>query len=178
MQCMVERRKGGETGVQAVQMIEGDAVWKSGDDGTISKELLTSALSRSDTPLGLTIVDGRTQDLVGKGELPKLVKKPAAYLIEYRDGLKATLLMLNGAVKDFNFAARVKGKGVHVDAVLSDAGAERHLFGVPREQDRRDVRDGEGAVSGGADAAGERHARSCLTRGSTARSAWRRRIST
>jgi hypothetical protein len=112
MQCMLERRKGGETGVRAVRMVEGAEVWKLIDDGTISKELLVSALSRSDTPQGQTIVDGRTQDLVGKGQLPKLVEKPAAYLIEYRDGLKATLLMLNGAIKDFNFAARVKGKGV------------------------------------------------------------------
>lgn len=32
--------------------------------------------------------------------------------LEYRDGLRATLLMLNGAVKDFTFAARVKGAGV------------------------------------------------------------------
>jgi hypothetical protein len=112
MQCMLERRKGGESGVAAVQMIEGDAVWKAGEDGRYSKELLTAALSRSDTPQGQTLVDGRTQDLVGKGELPKLVKTPAAYFIEYRDGLKATLLMLNGAVKDFTFAARVKGAGV------------------------------------------------------------------
>ena len=79
------------------------------DEGRYSKELLTAALSRSDTPLGLTVTDGRTQDLVASGELPKLVKKPAAYFIEYRDGLKATLLMLNGALKDFNFAARVAG---------------------------------------------------------------------
>jgi hypothetical protein len=112
LQCMLERRKGGESGVSAVQMIEGDAVWKAGEEGRYSKELLTSALSRSDTPQGQTIVDGRTQDLVAKGELPKLVKTPAAYFIEYRDGLKATLLMLNGAVKDFTFAARVKGAGV------------------------------------------------------------------
>jgi hypothetical protein len=112
MQCMLERRKGGETGVRAVRMVEGDEVWKLIDDGTISKELLVSALSRSDSPQGQTIVDGRTQDLVGKGQLPKLVEKPAAYLIEYRDGLRATLLMLNGAIKDFNFAARVKGKGI------------------------------------------------------------------
>jgi hypothetical protein len=112
MQCMLERRKGGESGVAAVQMIEGDAVWKAGEDGRYSKELLTAALSRSDTPQGQTLVDGRTQDLVGKGELPKLVKTPAAYFIEYRHGLKATLLMLNGAVKDFTFAARVKGAGV------------------------------------------------------------------
>ena len=33
MQCMLERRKGGETGVKAVQLIEGDAVWKAGDAG-------------------------------------------------------------------------------------------------------------------------------------------------
>ena len=112
LQCMIERRKGGETGVSAVQMIEGDAVWKAGEAGRYSKELLVSALSRSDTPQGQTIVDGRTQDLVAKGELPRLVKNPAAYFIEYRDGLKATLLMLNGAVKDFTFAARVKGTGV------------------------------------------------------------------
>ncbi|MEP6914143.1 MAG: hypothetical protein ABJC89_00795 [Acidobacteriota bacterium] len=112
LQCMVERRKGGETGVRAVQMIQGDAVWTAGDAGRYPRDLLVSALSRSDTPQGQTIVDGRTQDLVAKGELPRLVKSPAAYFIEYRDGLKATLLMLDGAVKDFTFAARVKGVGV------------------------------------------------------------------
>lgn len=112
LQCMVERRKGGETGVKAVQLIENDEVWKAGEAGRWSKDLLTAALSRSDTPQGLTVKDGRTQDLVQNGELPKLVKNPWAYCIEYADGLKATLLMLNGAVTDFNFAARVKGSGI------------------------------------------------------------------
>jgi hypothetical protein len=112
LQCMLERRKGGETGVRAVQMIEGDAVWKAADEGRYSRELLVSALSRSDSPQGQTVVDGRTQDLVAKGELPRLVKTPAAYFIEYRDGLKATLLMLTGAVKDFTFATRIKGSGI------------------------------------------------------------------
>jgi len=64
MQCMLERRKGGETGVKAVQLLEGDDVWVAGKAGRWSKDLLTSALSRSDTPLGLTILDGRNQDLV------------------------------------------------------------------------------------------------------------------
>jgi len=108
LQCMVERRRGGETGVKAVQLVQGDAVWKALGEGRFSKELLTAALSRSDTPLGLTVTDGRTQDLVASGELQKLAKAPAAYFIEYRDGLKATTLMLDGAVKDFNFAARLK----------------------------------------------------------------------
>ena len=109
MQCMVERRRGGETGVAAVQMLEGDEVWEAGEEGRWSKELLESALSRSDSPKGLTEEDGRTQDLVGSGEVRRLVEKPVAYFIEYTDGLRATLLMLNGAVQDFTFAARLEG---------------------------------------------------------------------
>jgi len=92
-----------------VQLIEGEAVWKAGEEGRYSKELLAAALSRSDTPLGLTVTDGRTQDLVSSGELRKLARNPAAYFIEYQDGLKATMLMLDGVVKDYNFAARLKG---------------------------------------------------------------------
>jgi hypothetical protein len=107
MQCMLERRRGGERGVKAVQLLEGDDVWAAGRTGRWSRELLSSALSRSDTPLGLTLLDGRTQDLVASGVLPQLVKNPAAYCIEYTDGTRATLLMLNGAVMDFNIAVRL-----------------------------------------------------------------------
>ena len=109
LQCMVERRRGGETGVRAVQLIEGDAVWRAGEEGRWSRELLEAALSRSDTPCGLPEEDGRTRDLLGAGELPGLAENPAAYFIEYRDGLRATLLMLNGAVRDYCFAARMNG---------------------------------------------------------------------
>jgi hypothetical protein len=38
------------------------------------------------------------------------VREPAAYFIEYVDGTRATLLMLNGALRDYNFAARIRGK--------------------------------------------------------------------
>ncbi len=109
MQCMIERRRGGETGVKAVQLIEGEAVWKAGEKGLWSKALLEAALSRSDSLQGLTVRDGRPQDLAHNGELPRLVRNPAAYLIEHRDGLRTTLLMLDGAVADFTFAARVAG---------------------------------------------------------------------
>jgi hypothetical protein len=109
MQCMVERRRGGETGVRSVQLIEGEEVWKAGEEDRWSRELLEAALSRSDTPLGLTEQDGRTQDLLGSGELQRLASDPAAYFMEYNDGLVATLLMLNGAVRDFCFAARLQG---------------------------------------------------------------------
>ncbi|MSR60484.1 MAG: hypothetical protein EXS05_23060 [Planctomycetaceae bacterium] len=109
MQCMVERRKGGETGVKSVQMLEGDAVWKAGEEGRWSRRLLEAALSRSDSLQGDSERDSRPQDLANNGELPKLVKEPAAYLIERNDGLRTTLLMLNGALQDFTFAAQLKG---------------------------------------------------------------------
>ena len=114
MQCMVERRKGGETGVAAVQLIDGDAVWEAGEKGVWSHELLEAALSRSDTPCGLTLEDGRTQHLLRTGELRRLVENPSAYFIEYKDGLRGTLLMLNGAVRDYCFAARLKDAPVPV----------------------------------------------------------------
>jgi hypothetical protein len=106
MQCMMERRKGGEKGVKSVQLLEGDAVWS---DARWSKELLRSALSRSDNLKGATVTDGRTQDMVGTGVLPQIVKNPWAYFIEYRDGTKATMMMLSDAVADFNIAVKVKG---------------------------------------------------------------------
>src|SRR5580693_525602 len=110
LQCMMERRKGGERGVKSVQLIQGDAVWKAGEQGRWSKELLRSALSRSDNLKGATVTDGRTQDMVGTGVLPGLVKDPWAYFIEYRDGTKATMLMLSDAVNDFTIAVKLKGK--------------------------------------------------------------------
>jgi hypothetical protein len=110
MQCMLERRKGGERGVKAVQFIEGDGVWRTAEEGRWSKEMLRAALSRSDNLKGLSVTDGRTQDMVGTGVLPQLVKNPWAYFIKYRDGTKATLLMLTDAVGDFTFAVKLKGQ--------------------------------------------------------------------
>jgi hypothetical protein len=109
LQCMVERRGDGETGVRAVQLIEGDEVWRAGEDGRWSRRLLEGALARSDSRSGVALSDGRPQDLAHSGELEQLVEQPSAYFIEYNDGFRATLLMLNGAVQDYTFAAQVRG---------------------------------------------------------------------
>jgi hypothetical protein len=111
IQCMVERRKGGETGVKSVQLLEGDDVWDAGESGKWSKTLLSSAQSRSDALQGLTVMDGRPQNMVASGVLPQLVRNPAAYCIEYSDGTRATMLMLDGADADFTFASDVPGHG-------------------------------------------------------------------
>jgi hypothetical protein len=109
MQCMVERRQGGETGVKQVQLLTGDSVWNAGQQRRWSKDLLEAALSRSDSIQGLTAVDGRPQSLTESDELRRLARDPSAYFIDYVDGTHATLLMLDGAVADFTFAARLHG---------------------------------------------------------------------
>src|SRR5262249_41876890 len=88
MQCMLERRGNGETGVKAVQLMQGPGVWQAGKDGRWSRRLLEAALARSISRSGKSLIDGRTQDLTHSGELEELVAEPAAYLIEYRDGLR------------------------------------------------------------------------------------------
>ena len=119
MQCMIERRQGGESGVKAVQLIEGEAVWGTEKDGRWSMDLLEAALSRSDTPCGWPDEDGRTQDLIRTGELYRLVENPVAYLIEHRDGFNSVLLMLNGAVRDYCFAGRLNGQLVSTQFLLT-----------------------------------------------------------
>jgi hypothetical protein len=109
MQCMVERRKGGETGVKRVQLLDGDSVWQAGREGRWSRRLLEAALSRSDSIQGLSAADGRPQNLAANGELERLARQPSAYLIEYADGTHATLLMLNGVTADYTFAAQLRG---------------------------------------------------------------------
>ena len=39
LQCMIERRVGGETGVKSVQCLEGDDVWRARDAGQFSADL-------------------------------------------------------------------------------------------------------------------------------------------
>ncbi|MFM8289518.1 MAG: twin-arginine translocation signal domain-containing protein [Planctomycetaceae bacterium] len=54
MQCLVERRQGGETGVKSLQALRGDAVWQlleraSWNDGGLNPELFAACLARSQT---------------------------------------------------------------------------------------------------------------------------------
>lgn len=108
LQAMVERRRGGETGVGSVQWVGGQAVWRTGSSDRWSRELLQAAVARSDSLQGETLKDGRPRDLVDSGALPRLVEHPEACLVDYADGVRAAVLMLNGAVGDFTFAARLR----------------------------------------------------------------------
>lgn len=96
LQCFVERRRGGETGVRAVQCLEGPAVWEAAGKGLWSRELLDAALAK-----GKKVTPGRMEDLV---------KNPVACVVEYNDGFKASILALGGLVSEFLAAVRIKGQ--------------------------------------------------------------------
>ncbi len=117
LQCMVERRTKGQQGVKAVTCLEGDAVWKAGDDGLWSWELLEHALGRSDS-LNVGNVRDNCRHFLAPPNRPSFPKGPIAFHVEYRDGLKATVLMLNGHVDDTTFAARIEGEKKPVSTLL------------------------------------------------------------
>lgn len=105
IQCMVERRRGGESGVKTMHAYRGDAFWGAYKEGVWSKELMQSALCRSHT---LTPAREGFNDILPTTEdMQRLVKDPVAYCYEHSDGLRATMLLMSGLVKDFNFAARM-----------------------------------------------------------------------
>lgn len=110
MQAFVERRKGGETGVKAVRLLDGAAAWEAEAEGKWDRRLLEAALSRGDRLLGRTEEDGRTQDLLAGDELQRIVEKPSLYCIEYADGFETSMLLLPDGIKDTCFAAKLRGE--------------------------------------------------------------------
>lgn len=112
IQCMAERRRGGETGVVALQALKGDAFWKAFDShgwsqGGWDPRLFEACLSRSQT-LAQTPTGSHRYPTVE--QIKSWVKEPVAYRFEYADGTKATMLLMNGLVGDFTFAARIKNE--------------------------------------------------------------------
>jgi hypothetical protein len=112
LQCMAERRdRGGKPqGVAAVTYLEGDAVWQAGDKSIWSWELLHHALGRSHT-VNPGDIRQNTRDFhapaAPKGDVLTKFAGPLAFLIEYVDGLRATVMILNGHVDDTTVAARI-----------------------------------------------------------------------
>ena len=97
LQCMTERRAGGETGVESVRALQGDTIWQARDAGDWSEELLTAVLRR--------MPNTKTGDY-----RQRLGKNAAFYQIKYRDGLNATVAMANGVAAQFGFAAKLRGR--------------------------------------------------------------------
>jgi hypothetical protein len=112
IQCMAERRRGGETGVKTVQALRGDAVWAAMEKpswaaGGWDPALFAACLARTQT---LAQPPNGSHRYPTPAQMRTFVKDPVAYRIEYLDGLHATMFLLNGLVADFTFAARLRGQ--------------------------------------------------------------------
>jgi hypothetical protein len=112
IQCMAERRKGGETGVVALQALRGNSVWKAMETGSWNAggwdpKLFEACLCRSQTLEQPPTFSDRHPTAQ---QMREWVKEPVCYRFVYADGLKATMLLMNGLVGDFTFAARIKGQ--------------------------------------------------------------------
>jgi hypothetical protein len=107
IQCMVERRRGGEKGVKWMQAYRGDAFWTAMREGIWPRRLMNAALCRSHT---LTPArEGFNDVFPTDDDMRRLVKDPVAYRYEHADGLRCTMLLMGGLVRDFNFAAEIEG---------------------------------------------------------------------
>jgi hypothetical protein len=95
-QSMVERRKGGETGIDWVQCIEGAEVWKWSEANPWARNLLEEAMRHDDT--------------LKRGRLEENVKQPLLFLLGYRSGLQGVVYMLTGQTEQAGFAAKIDGQ--------------------------------------------------------------------
>ena len=97
LQSIVERRHGGETGVAAITAVTGEAIWQAEKDGKWNRRLLESALATF----------GGSADRLEEKLSPT---RAAFYLIEYTDGFRATVAMLNGVAGQFSIGCRIRGQ--------------------------------------------------------------------
>ena len=104
LQCMIERRKGGETGVKSAQCLQGEAMWKAMDQGAFSKATFEAAMA-----VVPAHASGDYRELTAKST------DAGVFLVEYHDGLKTAVALLNGWAHEgdggaFTFACRLKGE--------------------------------------------------------------------
>lgn len=104
LQCMVERRQGGETGVKAVQYLEKQAMWEWVSQTLWAARLLDAALAKA----------VRRKP----GDVRELGKEAYLYRVVYRDGLEAAAFMMNGVAQDACTAVELEGRSEPVATLM------------------------------------------------------------
>lgn len=92
LQCLVEGRRGGETGIKSVRCLVGQAVWDAAGK-EYDPALLAAAFSRIERP-------------VKEKTLQQAAPNPVLFIIDYTDGLRANLFSLTGATTEWAAAWR------------------------------------------------------------------------
>lgn len=109
LQCMVERRAGGETGVSSVEWIQGSGVWDwLKGTGAWARPLIDAAVARNPHRKPQPIEEE--------------AKNPVMFVLNYTDGLKGAGFILGPSGADWTFACRRKN-ATAIDSTF---------FGLPR----------------------------------------------
>lgn len=99
LQCMAERRAGGETGVASVQCLQGPAVYEAAKAGRFSMELVEAAAAGAPARRGKSLAGAE--------------KNPTVILIDYRDGTRGVGVLAGRYVGEYwGYAAKADGKVV------------------------------------------------------------------
>ena len=100
LQSFVEARAGGETGIVSVEYLRGQQLWNAAKKGRWSLKLAEAAM-RAD----LGTLPRSIQQVPGEKKVTS-----DGLLIQYADGLKATMLNIGKNDTRWNFACRIKGE--------------------------------------------------------------------
>jgi hypothetical protein len=126
IQAMVERRKGGESGVEWIQAYRGENFWQALHQGRWSRALFDACLCRAHKLYPAR--PGFNHILPTIDEMKRLAKDPWAYQYQHLDGLVCTMIAVNGLFGDsWAFAAHIKDRNeplstyMHVPIVPSPA---------------------------------------------------------
>lgn len=93
-QCLVERRRGAEKGVKWVQYLQGDAMWKTIDEGIVPKDVFNAALAAVPKRGNVNVREDPNASL---------------FLFKYNDGLLGAQFMLQ-SVSRTSVALKLKGQ--------------------------------------------------------------------
>ncbi len=107
VQAIVERRAGGETGVEGITVYQNDEVWRQWDAGRWSNDLAEAALAAIVNQDASRMEEG---DLRTNCDASK-EGGPTAFCLDYADGTRMTHLNLSGHVSTWGLAIKPTGGG-------------------------------------------------------------------
>ena len=86
LQCLIERRKGGETGIASVEWVAGNDIdaWRNSPQGAWSKPLFAPLFQQAQKLAGMPLLALSEEHS----------KSPVLFVLRYRDGLRAAVLVL------------------------------------------------------------------------------------
>ena len=111
LQSIVESRAGGETGVAKIELLYGEELERARESGRWSHDLVDAAMAAENAmrakrqPRPSSGVFRTNQKQPAK--VPPRPNGPHAIAIEYKDGLRATVLKIGSSADRWNFACRL-----------------------------------------------------------------------